>query len=590
MVPKGAKRGSRAVGLLYYLYGPGKKDEHKDPHLVAAWDDAIISERDPALSESATLPALARLLEAPVEAKEGRRPKQHVYHVPVRLDRNDRALTDAEWNTVAREILDAAGVSSLSDPDSSCRWVAVRHADDHIHLVATLVDGNGRVPNIRGDWPKMQQRARDLEKRMGLRQLGSGDKTAKRWPTQAELEKAVRNERAEAPRTVIHARVRQAAAAARDEGDFFSRLARAGLRVQQRIAPDGKVTGYSVALPGDRTAQGRAVWFSGSRLAPDLSLPRVRERWAGGPGGGVSRPTTRAEAWQQAAVRVEQAADVLSHAGDAEGAGIVAALGDALTTYAADAPRLVRAEIQDAAQAFERAARAPAAQRASSQARQHLTDATQSLVLGAMMAGGGNEAAAAMALLTAFALAVVAAYRWHEARQFRMQAEGAALAGHHLRAANEVTAGAATGGRGAGSSVKGRSTRRTGSGTRATAQYEAIVRDVLPAHAEEILRDEAWPALATTMEGAEKAGYAPGKVLGEVAAQRELGTAESAAQVLTWRLQGRMRRDEITPPKTPAPTKQKTPTKHPQRPLGQQSEAQRAAQRAAENRPQGPHR
>ncbi|MEU9006865.1 mobilization protein, partial [Streptomyces sp. NPDC048551] len=27
------------IGLLAYLYGPGKYEEHTDPHLVASWDD-----------------------------------------------------------------------------------------------------------------------------------------------------------------------------------------------------------------------------------------------------------------------------------------------------------------------------------------------------------------------------------------------------------------------------------------------------------------------------------------------------------------------------------------------------------------------
>lgn len=37
MVPK-IRRGSRTHGLLVYLYGPGKRDEHVDPHLVGSWD------------------------------------------------------------------------------------------------------------------------------------------------------------------------------------------------------------------------------------------------------------------------------------------------------------------------------------------------------------------------------------------------------------------------------------------------------------------------------------------------------------------------------------------------------------------------
>lgn len=31
-------RGSRTHGLLVYLYGPGRREEHTDAHLVGSWD------------------------------------------------------------------------------------------------------------------------------------------------------------------------------------------------------------------------------------------------------------------------------------------------------------------------------------------------------------------------------------------------------------------------------------------------------------------------------------------------------------------------------------------------------------------------
>ena len=38
VIPSIHKRGSETVGLIRYLYGPGTKEEHIDPHLVAAFD------------------------------------------------------------------------------------------------------------------------------------------------------------------------------------------------------------------------------------------------------------------------------------------------------------------------------------------------------------------------------------------------------------------------------------------------------------------------------------------------------------------------------------------------------------------------
>jgi len=32
-----APRGKYIEGVIYYLYGPGRREEHADPHIVAGW-------------------------------------------------------------------------------------------------------------------------------------------------------------------------------------------------------------------------------------------------------------------------------------------------------------------------------------------------------------------------------------------------------------------------------------------------------------------------------------------------------------------------------------------------------------------------
>ncbi|MFK0160696.1 mobilization protein [Streptomyces sp. NPDC090493] len=544
MIPKKARSGSRTAGLLYYLYGPGKANEHVDPHMVAAWGGGVL---DPARSNS-TIPYLAALLDAPLHSLEGTKPDQHIYHIPVSNDADvDRVLSDAEWAEVAAEIMDASGIAKKGDA-MGARWIAVRHDPHHIHIVATLARQDGRPPDVRRDMVKMQARARELEVRFGLRRLTSGDKTAKQWPTTAELEKSKRKGRQEPPRVTLQGKVREAAAGARSDADFFAAVQRAGLRLKTRTAPDGTVTGYSVALPGDRTAGGRAVWFSGSRLAPDLSLPRVRERWSGASASAMvasaGQVNSRAAAWQLAAEHVHQAAAVLGQAGNEAGAGEMVALADFLTTYAARAPAAVRDELRDAARAFERAGRAPTSRRMDSQANAHLRAATQLLVMGAAVVGGGGEAAAAIAVLVAAALAVAAAMRWHQAARHAAQERAAAQAGTHLRAATEVAHGASAGTR-AGRGRRGtwqRTTMQPG-GPALVEAYAPVVREAIPHLAETVLGEAAWPALAATLRQAENAGYSPARVLAEVAALRGFGDAESAAEVLVWRLQRRMDSD-----------------------------------------------
>jgi hypothetical protein len=37
MIGKVGPRGSRVSGLIHYLFGPGRNEEHTDPHLVVGW-------------------------------------------------------------------------------------------------------------------------------------------------------------------------------------------------------------------------------------------------------------------------------------------------------------------------------------------------------------------------------------------------------------------------------------------------------------------------------------------------------------------------------------------------------------------------
>ncbi|MBZ9593558.1 hypothetical protein [Streptomyces yangpuensis] len=155
--------------------------------------------------------------------------------------------------------------------------------------------------------------------------------------------------------------VRTAAALAHDDADFLDRLRDAGLRVRERHGEDGTLVGYAGALPGDRADRGsRPVWFSGSTLAYALSLPRVRERFT---------PHDAPADWALAETRIREASALLVRAGQAGGAGDVAALGDLLAVAAKHAPALVRDRVRAAVDAFEQAARAPGARSLEGRAR-----------------------------------------------------------------------------------------------------------------------------------------------------------------------------------------------------------------------------
>lgn len=579
MIPKRAKGGSDTAGLLFYLYGPGKRDEHEDPRMVAAWAPWV---PDPARSPDATVGDLALLLDAPVHAARGSTPAEHVYHVAVRVAPEDPLLTDEQWAEVARAMMSAAGIAP-QDEKWGCRWVAVRHADDHIHIVATTIRQDGIQPNLRQDIVRMQRLARQFEVRWGLRRLISGDRTAKRWPTTGETRKASRRHLPGSAREQCERTVRTAAAAAASEDEFFARLRSAGLRVARRCGPGSSApTGYTVTLPGDRDRVDRAVWFAGSSLAYDLSLPRVRERWQIP----IPEPEVPAHAlWQTLERNLGAASGSLGCGGRQAGAGEVAALGDLLVVASDAVPPLVEPRLRASATAFERAARAPGRRDLNSEARMLLRSSARILVSSAR-SSGHNDAAAFLGFLLALVTAVTAARLWHEEQGYRLQAEAAGRAGRSLQEAVEVSTGAS-----AGAGARSR-TRRSGS-VAPEAGRSALLTDVvtraLPAHASAVLVDSAWPALRARLMALERQGFDPAAVLTAVAAQRELRSAESVAQVLVWRLDGWTGTHGTAPDRRAAATAARFPVTPP-RGAAKTSGASPDAKRFPFTDPEGPRR
>ncbi|MEU9245727.1 relaxase/mobilization nuclease domain-containing protein [Streptomyces sp. NPDC048385] len=527
MIPRIQKRGQRTLGLLYYLYEPGKYEEHIDPHLVASWDH---NAPDPGRDGSATLQQLQQLLDQPLEnIGESERPKKHVWHLSVRNAAEDRILSDEEWGDIARRMVAAAGID---DPDqgAGCRWAAVRHADDHIHIVATLVREDGYKPDLDHDAARVQAQARALEVELGLRRLNKGDGTAAKRPTSAEHHKAERQGRQRTAREELRETVRRAVAGATSEEEFFDRLAAAGLLIRKRVAPSGDLLGYKVALPDDRNAKDEPVFYPGARLAPDLSLPRIRERWSAdshapntaprepAPSGAASaRRRTASAAWQ--AVLVVEIGD------DAVAAAYIAAAGEVLDALAKTSAAHTRSELREAAWAFERASRSHVrAERGHDRA---LRQAARDLVRSGPALGRGEDGATtAMAIDMLFFL-ITAAAHWHAKKNHAQQAAAARQAAEHLRAAYQAAAAQPLG----ALYQRGRRLNRP-----LRQRQTAVLREALPELAEQILAEPGWYALAATLADTESADHDPAVLLAEAAGQRELGSAESVSDVLVWRL------------------------------------------------------
>ena len=358
-----APRGERIEGLIYYLFGPGRREEHTDPHIVAGW-------RHPAELEPPLRPdgrrdfrRLIGLLNQPHAAMGSWGLARPVWHCSMRAAPGDKMLSDDEWAQIACDVMDCTGLSSFGQEDEAVRWVAIRHGDDHVHIVAMLARQDGRRPRVSNDRYRVREACLAAEQRYGLRRTAPGDRTAARRPGRAETEKAARRGLEEAPRLTLRRQVSAAAAAASTEEEFFARLRQSGLlaRARRSTRDPGQITGYAVAVPGDTAKGGEPVWYGGGKLAADLTLPKLRRRW-GAPGSSADDPFTAAERsaiWDHAARAAEQAAGQVRALGGTDPALAADAAWATASTLHAAAAALGSRILRQAADAYDRAARAP---------------------------------------------------------------------------------------------------------------------------------------------------------------------------------------------------------------------------------------
>src|SRR5712691_9711792 len=357
-----APRGERVEPLIYYLYGPGRREEHTDPHIVAGWRHP--AELEPPLREDGRrdFRRLVHRLSLPHDRQGSYACAKPVWHCPVRAAPEDKMLSDDEWAQIACDVMHRTGLAPYGEEDDAVRWVAIRHGDDHIHLVAMLARQDGRRPRLSNERYRVRDACLAAEQRYGLRPTAPGDRTAARCPSRAESEKAARRGLEETPRVVLRRQVSTAAAAAGSEQDFFARLRQAGVLVRTRHSTraPAQLTGYAVALPGDTTRAGDPVWYGGGKLAADLTLPKLRRRWPRP--GSDDRFTTaeRSAAWDHVAQVVDHASAHIRSlpAGDDPGAAADAAWATSDTLHAA-AATLGSRSLRQAADAYDRAARAP---------------------------------------------------------------------------------------------------------------------------------------------------------------------------------------------------------------------------------------
>jgi hypothetical protein len=253
-------RGRQVGGLLRYLFreGPaaehGLAADHVAPRLIAAWDPDLtaLEPRTTTASGGRDVRALAAALNAPLAFANVEAATKPVYHLAIAAAKDpttarllDRPLTDVQWADVAAEYLHQIGLAPRGD-EQAVRWVAVRHAEDHIHVVATLARQDGRRVFPRNDHYRAREASLTVEARYGLIGTSPAGRTSSRVPTRAEARKhqqTVRNrQQAGLPgppapdRLVLRQLVRAAAGGSTGWEEFRARLDEQGVHVRPRMS------------------------------------------------------------------------------------------------------------------------------------------------------------------------------------------------------------------------------------------------------------------------------------------------------------------------------------------------------------------
>ncbi|MGW5659839.1 relaxase/mobilization nuclease domain-containing protein [Streptomyces sp. NPDC003758] len=511
--------GKETAGLIRYLFDTKKTKDHTDPHLVASWDGFA---PDPGRSDDfdATRSLLVADLDLHVKQARrlGRAPERHVWHCSIRAAPEDRILSDEEWADVARRVVAATGIAPEGDPDG-CRWVAVRHAPDHIHIAATKVRADLRTARHWNDYLTADRELAAIEKEYSLFQVVRGDRTAAKRPTRAEQEKARRAGQDKTAPERLRATVRTAVAAASSMEEFVDLLRHIdGVLVEIVYFPSGDVRGYKVALDDDA---GGPIWYSGSKLAPDLSFPKIQERLSNIEPQPADQPVRRRpDPWHQATAATERIPHRLDQDDDEASQGHLAAFGEALDALPLLAPRPLRPQLREAATAFERATRSRV------RAEHHHARALRGAVRAMLREPVPRDGAALAMFLDAAILVVIAAARWHQLRHHDQQIAAARQTLLHLQAAYEQAAAAPL-----AALAQHRPPQQT------VDRHIRQIRRAVPDHAEQIIEDSAFGALTALLAEAEAVGHDPEQLLQQAADQRALDDARHPARVLTWRIQ-----------------------------------------------------
>lgn len=331
MIPK-INRGLDPTGLVKYLFGKGRHNEHSNQHLVACSDDLLDSfdfNGHPAESYARIGERFDRRYRVrerkddpfPRDRRGRHNPgkehgKDRVWHCSLSIKAGQGILTDGQWDVIVRDYLERMGILD-DDGAAGVTWLAVRHGlsrngNDHVHVMVQLATDDGWI-NTFNDMKGAQKSCREMEReRPELVELDrsntEGDVRYRyaewrrwaEWKAREDYDGPLpwsaldRNERVRRiaavaaetmPKQHVGRIVEACAKASRSEDEFIRRVRREGFSIDPRLrkgaardsfdSPD-QVVGYRITW---RSRDGWTERFNASDLGQDMRLKELRDGW-----------------------------------------------------------------------------------------------------------------------------------------------------------------------------------------------------------------------------------------------------------------------------------------------------------------------
>lgn len=298
-------RGGSMPGLIMYLRGQGKANEHTNPHVVAGHDVIVELAGEGELSVNAGLD-IANALDLPSRlfgtdvtmpvydvddetgerVATGERRDAHVWHCSLSVKAEEGELTDTQWSAIANDFVREMGFVD-DEGAASCRWVAIRHGlskagNDHVHIAVNLVREDGTKADVHRDFSRAQKIAGELEVKYGLNVLESRQQNTRTLSANkpAETARAAREGEPYTQRDELRRRLRTVATNAVSERDFVTAARNARVIVRPRYEKGGtsRVVGYTAAMIPTQAGE-KPVWYAPSKLDRSLGLPQLRSGW-----------------------------------------------------------------------------------------------------------------------------------------------------------------------------------------------------------------------------------------------------------------------------------------------------------------------